>query len=279
MESCSAFAPANISLIFETYDASPPRGRGSLGVGITLTEGVTVRAQKGKEARHEILVGGEEWEFGTVRSVLEVLSPNLALRLEVAAAFPFGCGFGMSGASALAAAFAVDRLLRLDRAREELGMIAHHAEVQNATGLGDVGGQFNGGIMIKRSKYDYLKVEQLPVKAETLHVRIFGPILTSEVINSREKLLHINEAGRSAIKEITEAGEHLTLNRLLNISKDFALHSWLPLSKRLCESIAAAEAAGHAATMIMLGEAAVSSGPFPGSRPVKVHHDGVRLLA
>lgn len=274
----AAFAPANISLVFETYDASPPHGRGSLGVGITLTEGVTARAERGRGARHEIMVGGEAWEFGTVRHVLEALSPDAPLRLEVEAAFPFGCGFGMSGASALAAAFAVDHLLGLGRSREELGMLAHHAEVQNATGLGDVGGQYNGGIMIKRRRYDYLSVEQLPVRAETLHVRIFGPILTSEVINSREKLEHINRAGHAAMQDITGAGKALTLERLFTISRDFAEESRLLVSGRLKGSIAAAEGAGHAATMIMLGEAAVSTGPFPGSRPVRVHYGGVRLL-
>src|SRR6185295_1995033 len=141
-------APANISLVFETYEAQPPHGRGSLGVGITLTEGAQVRVQRHEGPGHEILVSGEAWEFPTVRTVLNALSP-VPLRVEIEAAFPFGCGFGMSGASALAAAFAVNQLLSLNRGRTELGMIAHRSEVTNATGLGDVGGQFNGGIMIK----------------------------------------------------------------------------------------------------------------------------------
>jgi pantoate kinase len=204
--------------------------------------------------------------------VLEVLAPREPLRLEVEAAFPFGCGFGMSGASALAAAYAVDRLLGLGLPHPELGMLAHHAEVANATGLGDVGGQFNGGVMIKRRPYDYLSVEQLPVHPETLHVRIFGPILTAEVINSREKLLHINAAGRAAMQEITKAGESLTLPGLLDISLEFAKHSRLLVSERLREAIESARREGHAASMIMLGEAVVSSGPFPGSRPVKIYY-------
>ena len=271
-----AFAPANISLVFETYDAEPPHGRGSLGVGITLTEGVHVCVQSGNGADHEILVGGEEWEFPTVRTVLRELS-SAPLRVKTDAAFPFGCGFGMSGASALAAAFAVNQMLSLNRGRTELGMIAHRAEVENATGLGDVGGQFNGGIMIKRRKFEPLTVEQLPVPPQTLHVRIFGPIHTPDVINSREKLLHINRAGHAAMQEITSAGPGLTMDSLLRLSHTFAEGSGLLQSPRLRESIAAAHAAGHAASMIMLGEAAVSTGPFPDSRPVEVLYDGVSL--
>src|SRR5688572_17032627 len=136
MESAAAFAPANISLVFETYDAEPPHGRGSLGVGITLTEGALVRARRRTGPGHEILIAGEPWDFPTVRTVLDALSP-VPLLVEIEAAFPFGCGFGMSGASALATAFAVNQLLSLNRGRNELGMIAHLSEVQHATGLGD----------------------------------------------------------------------------------------------------------------------------------------------
>lgn len=272
----AAFAPANISLVFETYDAAPPHDRGSLGVGITLTEGVTVRVAPRDAPQHLILVGGEAWAFPTVRTVLHALSPA-PLRVEIAAAWPFGCGFGMSGAAALAAAFAVNQLLGLNKGRTELGMIAHRAEVQNATGLGDVGGQFNGGIMIKRRRHEPLTVEQLPMPPQPLHVRIFGPIHTPDVINSREKLLHINRAGHAAMQEITAAGPALTLPALLDISRRFSEDSGLLQSPRLRESIAAARAAGHSASMIMLGEAAVSTGPFPGSREVHILSDGVSL--
>ncbi len=275
MESC-AFAPANISLVFETYDAQPPHGRGSLGVGITLTEGVRVRVQPARGSEHEIRVGSAAWDFPTVRSVLRELSPA-AMLVEIDAVFPFGCGFGMSGASALASAFAVNQLLSLNRGRTELGMIAHRAEVENATGLGDVGGQFNGGIMIKRRKFEPLTVEQLPVPPQTLHVRIFGPIHTPDVINSPATLKGINRAGHAAMQEITEAGSALTMDALLRISHKFASGSGLLQSARLRDAIAAAHASGHAASMIMLGEAAVSTGPFPGSRPVEILYDGVSL--
>ncbi|HWB06453.1 MAG TPA: hypothetical protein VG796_25740 [Verrucomicrobiales bacterium] len=272
----TAFAPANISLVFETYEAQPPHGRGSLGVGITLTEGAHVRVQRADGPGHIILVGGEAWEFPTVRTVLNELSP-VPLRVEIEAAFPFGCGFGMSGASALASAFAVNQLLALNRGRTELGMIAHNAEVTHATGLGDVGGQFNGGIMIKRRRFEPLTVEQLPVPPQTLHCRIFGPIHTPDVINSREKLLHINRAGHAAMEQITEAGAALNMEGLFRISHQFAADSELLQSARLREAIDSAKAERHEATMIMLGEAAVSTGPFEGSRPVKILFDGVSV--
>lgn len=279
----TAFCPANISLVFETYPAEPPHGRGSLGVGITLDAGVTVRARRQEsgagtpaDGRSVIRVGGEAWEFPTVRSVLAALT-DLPLDLEISAAFPFGCGFGMSGASALAAALAVNELLQLGLSRPELGMTAHQAEVSNATGLGDVGGQFNGGIMIKTRRHEPLRVEHLPIPPQTLHYKVHGPILTSAVINSPEKLQHINAAGRAALTKIAAAGAGLDMAGLFRISHDFAKASGLLQSAAVKQDIAAAEAAGHAATMIMLGEAVISTGPFPGSQPAGIVFGGARL--
>lgn len=290
MPHATAFCPANISLIFETYDAEPPHGRGSLGVGITLDKGVTARvsrltagsetaAMTGPEAAagSEVIVAGKHWEFPTVRSVLAELTTE-PLRVELDAAFPFGCGFGMSGASALSTAFAVDALLGLKLDRHTLGMTAHRAEVDNATGLGDVGGQFNGGIMIKTKRHEPLLVENLPLTATTLHYRIHGPISTAEVINSREKLLHINRAGHAAMAEIREAGSTLTLEQLFQISHQFATNSHLLQSPAVAADIASAAAAGHAATMIMLGEAVVSTGSFPGSTQAGVVFAGSGLI-
>ncbi|MDB6133553.1 MAG: putative kinase ATP-binding protein [Verrucomicrobiales bacterium] len=276
----TAFCPANISLIFETYDAEPPHPRGSLGVGITLDAGVTARVSRlpAEVQESEILVAGQHWRFPTVRGVLTALTSE-PLRVELEAAFPFGCGFGMSGASALSTALAVNALLELHLDRSALAMAAHRAEVDNATGLGDVGGQFNGGIMIKTRRHEPLLVERLALTAQTLHYRIHGPISTAEVINSREKLLHINRAGHAAMAEIREAGNTLTLERLFRISHRFATGSGLLRSPAVAADIAAAEAAGHAASMIMLGEAVISTGPFPGSREAGVVFEGAQLVA
>jgi len=273
----TAFCPANISLVFETYPAEPPHGRGSLGVGITLDAGVTVRVSREPLAnRSMILVGGEAWEFPTVRSVLVSLTQE-SIRVEITAAFLFGCGFGMSGASALATALAVNELLDLGKGRAALGMVAHDAEVGNATGLGDVGGQYNGGIMIKTCRHQPLSVEHLAIPPQTLHYRVHGPILTSEVINSPEKLRHINAAGHAALASIKTTGDRLTMAGLFEISHTFAKDSGLLESDEVAADIAAAGAAGHAATMIMLGEAVISTGPFPGSRSAGIVSQGAVL--
>lgn len=265
------FAPANISLIFETYDAVPPLERGSLGVGITLKQGVHCRVADTGEPG--IYVHGCKWPFPTVAAVVSQLT-EVPVRLEIEAAFPFGCGFGMSGGSALSAAFALNEWNesrgRPGRPREELGLIAHRAEVANATGLGDVGGQFNGGVMMKTEKYAPLCVVQLPVRPQELHVRIFGPMHTADVIGSRERLKLVNAAGRRALDQVEALGDAVTLERLFDISLGFSVQSGLIQSRQLGQTIDKIKRRGGHATMVMLGEAVVSNIPFPDSQIVEV---------
>ena len=58
---------------------------------------------------------------------------------------PLGYWFGISGASALATAYALNRLLKLKKSNKELAIIAHIAEVESKTGLGDVTNQYYWG--------------------------------------------------------------------------------------------------------------------------------------
>ena len=276
-----AFAPANISLVFETYRGAGPDDSGSLGVGCTLERGVMAEAAPttgGDDAT--IHVNGEVWDFPTVRQVLAELRPGAegGVRIDLTAAFPFGCGFGMSGASALAAAFALDRLYGLGRTPRELALVAHRAEVLHATGLGDVGGQFNGGIMIKSRRFDPLAVDTLIDDQPTLHVRVFGPIVTATVINSAERLAGINRAGAAALARIASIGKP-ALADVLGVAREFAEDSGLLRSPRLREALDEVDRAGGAGSMIMLGEALVADVPFPGSEPCQVAKRGVSVDA
>ena len=60
---------------------------------------------------------------------------------------PIGAGFGASGAGALGTALAFSEILGLDG--ETAAQTAHHAEVINHAGLGDVLAQYYGGIEIR----------------------------------------------------------------------------------------------------------------------------------
>lgn len=276
---CRAFAPANGSLIFQTYEAGPNYGRGSLGVGFTLEAGVRVAVSRldavasgggvGAVAeRSSVLVAGEAWDFPTVRHVIQRLAPQ-PVRVEIEADFPFGCGFGMSGASALATAYALGSLFGLPQAPRELALVAHEAEVENATGRGDVGGQFNGGFMMKTRIGEPLTVETLPIPETTVWCRIFGPLSTREVLRDEQTMARVNAAGAEMLAHLRSLPE-LDLETLLFWSREFAEGSGLLVSPRVRRAIAEAEQAGGRASMVMLGEAVVSNVPIAGARAWRV---------
>ena len=144
-----AFAPGNPSCVFVICPDKDPAKMGSLGVGISLQKGVIVSAKKSRKL--VVKVNDKNMYFPTVLDVIRELAEEPVF-VKIKYHFPYGCGFGMSGASALATAYALNELFKLKKTNRELAMIAHIAEVNNRTGLGDVGGQFNGGITAKYEK-------------------------------------------------------------------------------------------------------------------------------
>jgi pantoate kinase len=281
----SAFAPANGSLIFETYEATAEYGRGSLGVGFTLNGGVKVEVEilpntsnrPALDLQSEILVAGSHWEFPTVREVIRRLAAT-PVRVNLIADFPFGCGYGMSGASALATAYALGRLFQLPFSPTELAMVAHEAEVTHATGRGDVGGQFNGGFMVKRIPGRPLHVDWLAIPESTVYCRTFGPISTSEVLRDAATMQRVNRAGHAALSRLSALGPEIDLDALLHLSCDFAERSGLLTSPRVRTAIREAELMGGHASMIMLGEAVVSTVPINGSRAWRVVRSPAALV-
>ena len=181
MNSSKAFAPANISCIFKIYYHRNPRWMGSYGVGFTLNEGVVVEAEKSK--RNEIIFNNEPINFPTVRSAAKRLT-NRNLKINIKSKLPLGCGFGLSGASALAAAYAVNKLLNLKKTKKELGIIAHTADAENRTGLGDVVNQFYGGFCLKLKPSSSFEIITIPLNNINVYCRYFSKISTKSVITN-----------------------------------------------------------------------------------------------
>ena len=267
-----AFAPANVSCIFQVYGRRGSSKRGSLGVGFTLDKGAIVQVRYSDRMR--ILVNGKPRNFPTVKDVVQELSP-FPLEVSIASELPFGCGFGMSGASALATALAIGKLLRLKKSREELALVAHRSEVRNSTGLGDVAGQYTGGFMIRRKNGNPLAVERLPVSSHLVYFKAFGPIETRKVINSARKLRKLNLAGATAMARI---GKRADFRSITEISKEFALSSGLLRDRRVKKLIEAIEKKGGRASMIMLGNAVFSTIPFKGCSRANIVEEAAKTL-
>ena len=273
----TAFAPGNVSGIFRIVRDDDPRRMHSLGMGFTVSHGVIATVREAP--RTEVSFNGEVFEFATVRSVAEALSSRPA-RVSLRSELPLSGGFGLSGASALATAFALDAALGLGLDERTLGMTAHVAEVTHLTGLGDVCGQFRGGCLAKLVPGDPLAAIALPVAEQTVYWRYFGPIRTREIIGDPRRAARINTAadaaladvGRLAERGVTDFGDYIAAARRFSVESDLLRHADV---RRI---IADVEAAGGAASMIMLGNAVFSTIAFEGARKTRLARHRVRVL-
>ena len=105
-----AFSPANVSCIFRIIENRNKLKRHSLGIGFTVTKGAAVEVKKSK--KNKILLNNKTFRIPTLTTVRNELTPQ-PLTIHITAELPFGTGFGLSGASALALAYAINKLLRL----------------------------------------------------------------------------------------------------------------------------------------------------------------------
>ena len=273
----SAFAPGNVSGVFKIVLDDDPRRMHSLGMGFTVLHGVTATVSEAPAV--EIAFNGEVFDFPTVRHVVETLVSR-PVKVALESALPLSGGFGLSGASALATAYALDAGFGLGLDERSLGMAAHVAEVENLTGLGDVCGQFHGGCLAKLVPGDPLAATALPVAEQTVFYRYFSPIRTREIIGDPDHAGRINAAADTALSDLAElAGRGVPeFREYVAVAKRFSVASGLLRHPEVRWIIAEVEAAGGAASMIMLGNAVFSTIPFDGASETMLAKHRVRVV-
>lgn len=295
-----AFAPANISLIFQTFEHTNPRFKGSFGLGFTVNEGVYVTASKAKKT--EIFFNDQKINLPTVENVIRKLlekysssersesrsnikqkfstSSNSNIKIDISSKLPLGCGFGISGAATLATAFAVNKLFTLNKSDKQLAILAHTAEVEEQTGLGDVINQFFGGFLLKTKPSSYFVVNKLPINNIPIYYKVFGEIKTKSIISNSKQLEKINKIGVLSLKQIENliAQKNASLPKILDISKEFAIKSGLLKQEELITMINKIEQQKGHATMIMLGNSLLSDMPFEGCKKLIISKNKACLL-
>lgn len=278
MKPANAFAPANISCVFKIYQRKNPRWMGSYGFGFTLNEGVIASVSKSK--RTDVVFNNKPINFPTVKSVISRLTEE-RLRVHISTKLPLGCGFGLSGASALATAYAANKLLNLKMANKELAIIAHTAEVENKTGLGDVVNEYYGGFCVKLKPSSYFVIKRLPINNISIYCRCFSRISTKTIITNQKLENKINKSASIALNKIQgliKKSKKVKFKEVIELSKKFAVGSGLLKNKKTRHIIENIEKNGGDASMIMLGNAVFSNKPFKGSIKLKISDKGAHLL-
>ncbi len=270
-----AFVPGHVTGFFTTHDDDDPTRAGSQGGGIALSAGVTVTVRPAD--RSAVVLDGTPVEMGAVDRVLETLEARAAVRAVTD--LPLASGFGVSGAVALGTALAVNEAFDRRLSTNELVTIAHGAEVQAGTGLGDVVAQARGGITIRLEPGGphHNVLDGIPAR-ERIEYLTLGDLPTADVLAGNTDPL--DEAGRQALSMVVEEP---TVDSFVRASRRFARESEL-ITEDVHGVVTDVNEAGGQAAMAMLGRTvfALDTGlSDAGYDPevCRVHHPGATLQA
>ncbi len=208
-----AYAPGHITGFFTVHLSQDPIYTGSTGAGICLEAGVNTRVTIRESARSELVLLWNDLPLSDTKIPMSVISKfvdkksRLSVTAEQRSLLPVNYGYGISGASALSFALALNKALGSPFPTEKVGEIAHVVEVENLTGLGDVSAQMVGGfeVRVKAGAPTIGRVQKLPDPKEYVVITTpVKPILTSKMISDLSTIVKINEQGKIALSAFME---------------------------------------------------------------------------
>jgi pantoate kinase len=245
----TAFVPGHITGFFSAHTAATCEQAGSRGAGITLSDGVEVTVAPGSGCR----LNGDDVSITAVDDVRTRLGVDAAV--DATTSLPVGAGFGVSGAVALGTALAANAAFDCGKTENELITMAHCAEVEAGTGLGDVVAQARGGLPIRidPGSPSHGHLDGLPARPRVEYVT-FGELSTEDVLSGDTDDLTL--AGESALSRLLERP---TVEQFMNSSRTFASEADL-LTDDVAEAIAAVDEVGGDAAMAMLGNTVFAIG-------------------
>jgi len=214
----TAFCPAHITGFFKAHldeNQNSLENFGSTGAGFSIKQGVTTRVKvdtkDNQESNFRITTKGYQSDKTDVSEFVlnEFLKlgkfSNKFFDIEHEISIPVGYGLGSSGAVALSLSFALDQALETKLDKTIIGQIAHNAEVNCKTGLGDVLASFHGGfeIRVKPGAPGIGRVEKINIDEISIIMICFSPISTNKFI--KERLSQINGLGGKMVNRLLES--------------------------------------------------------------------------
>jgi pantoate kinase len=269
VKSGKAFSPAGISSFFEICDTTPNGNPildlvrvGARGGGFGIQKGVMteVYVSKAEDGDIDVFINGKaapeaETTKTVARMLLEKVSETHKVVVKHKVEIPIGAGFGSSAAGALGTALALSKASGLNLTYNQLGRIAHVAEIKCKTGLGTVGPLMLGGciITIEPGAPGIAVIDRIPISTDYMVVAgVFEPTLTKDVLSSLEKRQLVNKWGRKTLEDILSEP---SLENFLACCRNFAEKTGF-MTERVRTLIGLAEKAGAVgAAQNMLGEA------------------------
>ena len=214
----TAFCPAHITGFFKAHlddNQNMLENLGSMGAGFSIKQGVTTRVKVEKrddlDSKFRITTKGYQSDKTDVSEFVlnEFLKlgefSNMFIDIEHDISIPVGYGLGSSSAVALSLSFALDQTLQTKLDKTTIGKIAHNAEVNCKTGLGDVLASFYGGfeIRVKPGAPGIGDVKKIVTDKISIIMICFSPISTNKFI--KEHLSKINGLGGKMVNKLLES--------------------------------------------------------------------------
>ncbi|EGG41643.1 GHMP kinase [Candidatus Nitrosarchaeum limnium SFB1] len=215
----TAFCPAHITGFFKAYlennNQKKSEELGSMGAGFSIKEGVTTHVnifpKDNQSSNFKITTTGYQSDKTDVSEYVlnEFLKlgnfENLFFDIQHEITIPVGYGLGSSSAVALSLSYALDHVLKTKLDQTIIGKIAHNAEINCKTGLGDVLASYHGGfeIRVKPGAPGIGQVEKINTEDISIIMICFSPISTNKFI--KERLFQINGLGGKMVDRLLES--------------------------------------------------------------------------
>lgn len=228
MKSSAAFVPGHISGFFQIFDEEEEiLAKGSRNCGICVESGAltTVEVEDSSSLEVEVSFENNDATGQTTKTVIRNILENFSdfsIEVKHLLQAPLGAGYGMSGAGALGAALALSDVLELGLGRQEILAEAHKSEVLCSSGLGDVGPQMLGGLVIglRPGGPPYGKWEKISLDSEWDIVCATSDFLsTSDVLEDPRFNKRIKEVGARSMGDFLS---EKTIQNFMKVSKKFS---------------------------------------------------------
>ncbi|HSV49079.1 MAG TPA: hypothetical protein VLH35_02095 [Candidatus Acidoferrales bacterium] len=218
-KTAKAFAPGAISSFFEIHDTQNGQPindltqMGATGGGFGLEKGTstTLTATEADENSISVTINKQPIYAKTTKQVIDTLlsktNKKYSLTIEHQIEVPIGMGFGTSAGGALTTGLALKEAIKLPLTYNQIGQVAHAAEIQCLTGLGTVSSlNFGGGLILvtKPGAPGICQTDRIPISPDYVIVVGYYPLLIPKksILSSPEKKIEINRYGQKTLEDI-----------------------------------------------------------------------------
>ena len=213
----SVFVPGHITGFFNIENNVNPLENGSCGAGFLVNKGVLTTISHGDTLEIEVNQG----DLTVINEVLKILELKKPVKITQDIQLPIGAGFGTSASSALGLAIGLNEFFNLGYTLEECGQIAHRAEINLGSGLGDVIAQMGKGIVLrtKAGAPGIGKIESFVNENLVIATKTFGKLDTASIIQDSEYKQIISDVGMDLKNEFIK---NQSIKNFLDFSLEFS---------------------------------------------------------